>query len=66
MVVVELKEEYMLEHHDLARKWPVVNPSKICCAYVWVENGTPFSSCNTLWILDKYILSKYLHYQCQR
>jgi hypothetical protein len=55
LVVVEQKEESLSEHHDLARGWPVVNPSRSCCAYGWVEKGTPFNSCITIWFLDKYI-----------
>jgi hypothetical protein len=53
--LLKKKKESLSEHHDLARGWPVVNPSRSCCAYGWVEKGTPFSSCITIWFLDKYI-----------
>jgi len=56
LVIAEKKEESLSEHHDRAKGWPVVNSSKSCCAYGWVEKGTPFSICNTIWFLDKYIL----------
>jgi hypothetical protein len=55
LVVAEQKEESLSEHHDLARGWPMVNPSRSCCAYGWEEKGTPFNSCITIWFLDKYI-----------
>jgi len=60
LVVAEQNVECLLEHHDLARGWPVVNPSRSCYAYSWEEKGTPFSSCNIVEVLDKYIFAKSL------